>query len=275
MNYLLRLLQRFHQVIIFIVLFVASVWMYIDTSYYQKARFSKFACSIAGSVASQFWNLGQYMKFKEANISLREENIFLKNELERYKNELTRGGAIIRIDSLPGRSNTYISARVVDNTTNLRQNYIILNVGKNSGVNPGMGVVCAHGVVGIITSVLDNNSSVISMLNTNTKISARHKKSGAFGSLIWNGEDYRKVMLTDIPLHINLSIGDTIATSGYSALFPPDIPIGEIVDFEKDEGNVYSIDVELFADFKLLDYVYVVNVKDFSERNELEQMSHD
>lgn len=275
MNYLLRLLQRFHLVIIFILLFAASVWMYIDTSYYQKARFSKFACSIAGSVASQFWNLGQYMKFKEANIALREENISLKNELERYKNELGRGGVIQRIDSLPDRTNTFISARVVNNTTNLRQNFIILDVGKNDGVTQGMGVICAHGVVGIVTSVLDNNSSVISMLNTNTKISARHKKSGAFGSLIWNGEDYRKVMLTDIPLHINLSVGDTIATSGYSALFPRDIPIGEVVDFEKDDGNVYSIDVELFADFKMLDYVYVVSVKDFSERNELDQLSHD
>lgn len=275
MNYLLRFLQRFHSVLIFLLLLVASLWMYIETSYYQKARVGSFANRITGSVSSQFMSLGQYMKLKEANITLHEENIQLKNELERYKNILHRGGLYSRIDSLADKAYTYISARVVNNTTNRRYNYITLNVGLNEGINEGMGVACADGVVGVIASVSDNYATVLSMLNMYTKISAKHKKSGVFGSLLWNGENYQKVSLSDIPLHVQLEVGDTIVTSGYSALFPRDIPIGSIVDFEMDEGNVYNISVQLFADFKRLDYVYVVNATDNFERIQLEQQNHD
>lgn len=270
MNYLLRFLQRFHLVLIFLMLFVASFWLYVDTSYYQKASFGKFANRIAGSISTQFMSLGQYMRLKGTNLTLHEENILLKNELERYKNVLSRGGLISKVDSLADRTYTYISARVVNNSTSRHNNYITLNVGLDDGVHDGMGVVCADGVVGIVASASDNFATVISLLNSNTKISAKHKKSGAFGSLLWDGVDYREVLLTDIPLHVQLAQGDTVVTSGYSALFPRDIPIGAILHIAKDKGNAYSIGVQLYADFKRLDYVYVINATDNAERTQLE-----
>lgn len=275
MNNLLRFIQRFNHIVLFVLLFVLSVWLYIDTSYYQKAQFSRFAGRITAGVMSRVANVGQYVKLKETNVALSQENIALKNELERCKNVLQRGGLTVKVDSLSDRAYTYTPARVVKNSVGRRQNYITLNIGSNSGVIEGAGVVCANGVVGIVASVSPNFASVISLLNTSIKISVRHKKSGAFGSLVWDGENYREMLLTDIPLHVQLALGDTIATSGFSALFPRDIDIGSIVDFETNEGNVYSIEVQLFADFKRLDYVYVVNSTDYQERTQLEQQNHD
>ena len=34
--------------------------------------------------------------------------------------------------------------------------------------------------------------------------------------------------------------GDTIVTSGYSAVFPPDIPVGTIISHEKEHDGVHA-----------------------------------
>ena len=271
MNLIIRFLQRFHSVILFTLLFTAAIVMYVKTSYYQKAQFGRFATKIGGSLDQQFTTIGKYVRLKEQNIALRNENIELKNQIEAYKNALIENKITTTTDSLPDKIYTYKSAQVVKNQTSLQQNFITLNVGLKNGVKQGMGVVCANGIVGIVAATSKNYSSVISLLNTSIKISAKHKKTGAFGSLTWKGINYQRVSLTDIPLHINLQVGDTIVTSGYSAIFPENIPIGSIAKIETDEGNVYNLDIKLFVDFKLLNNVYVVNSKHHTERTQIDQ----
>lgn len=271
MNYLLRLLQRFHLVIIFLVLLGLAVWLYVNTTYYQKARFGKVAGWLSGAVSTQLVTLTNYLSLHETNANLHRENLVLKNQLERYKNVLLQRGQVPQFDSLASRAYSYISARVVNNSTHRQNNFITLDVGSADGVREGMGVVCADGVVGIVASLSQHYATAMSLLNSHIKISAKHSKSGSFGSIMWNGENYRHVAFDDIPLHVQLAVGDTVVTSGYSAIFPPNIPIGAIDEIANDVGNVYGIDIELYADFKRLEYVYVVNAVDHDERNALEQ----
>ena len=45
--------------------------------------------------------------------------------------------------------------------------------------------------------------------------------------MLWSGFNYRETTVDDIPNHANLNIGDTIISSGNSAIFPDGIAIGE------------------------------------------------
>jgi rod shape-determining protein MreC len=78
------------------------------------------------------------------------------------------------------------------------------------------------------------------------------------------------VVLSEIPQHVNLIVGDTIMTSGYSAIFPENIPLGTIEEFNLRGGNFYFAKVKLLADFKRIDNVYVVKSHQAIERNKLE-----
>lgn len=270
MSTLIRFLQRIHVLLLFLALLGLSLWLYISTSYYQKARFGRWALQLYGRVDERFTNIGHYVRMREANIGLRQENIALKNELERMRNreQWASAPAPMRGDTL---AYTYIPARVVNNTVNRQQNHITLNVGLREGVAPGMGVVSDDGAVGIIAVASAHFSVAISLLNTDMKISASHRRSRTFGSLRWPGLDYRRVRLSEIPLHVQLTVGDTVATSGHSAIFPRDVPIGTIVGYELDGGSAYRVDVLLFDDFRSLDYVYVVRSAEAAERRALEQ----
>ena len=99
----------------------------------------------------------------------------------------------------------------------------------------------------------------MSVLNNRWSISAKIKKNNYFGSLVWQGGDYRTASLREIPIHVNISKGDTVVTSGFSSIFPEGIMIGIIENFSRKEGdNYYTIDLSLAADFKSLAYVEVI-----------------
>jgi len=119
-------------------------------------------------------------------------------------------------------------------------------------------------------------STVISLLNTNLRVSAKIKKNNAFGSLSWDGVDHQEAVLYEIPYHIDISKGDTIITSGFSTIYPEGILIGTIKNFEVEGGNFYVIRVKLSTDFKRLTYVNVVSNLRKGEQIELEnQLDND
>ena len=170
---------------------------------------------------------------------------------------------------------TYVPARVINNSTNKQFNYIILDKGKNDGIEPDMAVVCNDGIVGVIKEVSENFSSAISFLNRNLQISAKIKKSGHFGPLEWTGTGHQKARLKDIPHNINIMLGDSVVTSGYSAIFPENYMIGRISDFSLKGGNYYEITVHLSTDFKSLRNVQVINNLYREEQLELENRNLD
>ena len=115
-------------------------------------------------------------------------------------------------------------------------------------------------IVGQVVKVTDHYSAVMSILNRNFRVSAKLKKSNFFGQLFWNGKSIDEVRLEEIPKHVNVHIGDTIVTSGYSVLFPENIMIGRVRKvYTQPEKNFLEIDVQLSADMNSLSHVYVVN----------------
>ena len=90
------------------------------------------------------------------------------------------------------------------------------------------------------------------MLNRDFKLSARIKSNGYYGSLSWDGKDYRYAVLNEIPQHVPVNDGDTIEATGFSAIFPEGAIVGTVSDFEKTGGDFYKIRVLLMTDFKKL-----------------------
>lgn len=269
MNSLLRFLERYYFLIIFLLLEGFSLWLLIDHNYYQKASFGSYSRGFISIIDNQFSSINNYLQLKQSNIELTVENVALRNEIARLKNKIETNKANI-IDSIGGVKFTYSNARVVNNSINKQNNYITLNIGANEGIRREMGVITKDGIVGVVASVSANFSTVISLLNTNLKVSAKHRRSGVFGSLYWNGINYREMVLSEIPQHVNLIQGDTIVTSGYSEIFPPDIPLGIIEEFALKDGSFYIVKVKLLSDFKRINNVYVIKSYEAEEKKLIE-----
>ena len=79
-------------------------------------------------------------------------------------------------------------------------------------------------------------------------------------------------VLNEIPQHVTINQGDTIETTGYSAIFPEGKMVGVVAGFEKEGGDFYKISVRLSTDFKKLNYVNVIGNMRKTEQKELEKL---
>jgi rod shape-determining protein MreC len=216
---------------------------------------------ITQGIETKMINARSYLHLQEINESLARENMTLRNRVQKLEKPDT---SVFRsvYDTLYNQQYSHTFDEVIDNSVNRQKNFFTINKGRRSGIVPDMSVISDNGVAGVVVGCSDNYSLVMSVLNLDFKLSARVKKNGYFGSLNWDGRNYRYASLAEIPQHVPLSVGDTIETTGYSAIFPEGVMVGIITEFERNGGDFYTIRVELATDFKNLQYVDVIgNIK--------------
>jgi rod shape-determining protein MreC len=271
MRNLLRFIIRYHFFFLFLLLETVSVILIVQYNNYQRAQSFNFSKSIQGSYYETFGGIREYLSLRQTNRDLYRENTLLRNQMDRLARNLettSNGG----YDSIPHRQYSYIPARVINNTVNKQFNFITLNKGRHHGIEPEMAVIAPNGVVGVVYTASGNYSTVIPMINRSFGLSAKILKNGYFGSLSWAGSGYQEAILEEIPFHVEIQPGDTIVTSGYSAIFPEGITVGIIAEFEA-RANFYTISVDIAVDYKNLQYVNVIRNLLQDERRELERIS--
>jgi len=283
MKNLFRLIYRYHVVLLFVLLETLSLSMVVTYNNYQRATFFDSSNFITGTLFEKFSSIFQIFQFKQVNIKMAEENAILRAALQEHLLKSNPGTyhasdsiylPRIAKDSSIRAVYRFSTARVINNSVNQQHNFITINKGRHDGVKPDMGVIANGQVVGLVTNVSENFSTVISLLNSRWKISAKIKRNDYFGSLSWDGKDYRRVQLNEIPYHVPVQNGDTVVSTGYSSSFPEGLIIGTISDFSIGTGsNFYKIEVMLAADFKNLVVVGLVENKQLNEIKQLESIN--
>jgi rod shape-determining protein MreC len=76
----------------------------------------------------------------------------------------------------------------------------------------------------------------------------------------------------DVSKYKKVVKGDTIVTSDYNAVYPPNVPIGIVAKVGlQDDGTFHDIRVMLLTRFSTLRYVYVIENKFAGQQAKLEQ----
>lgn len=238
----------------FIALEVISIVMIVENSILQRYLI------LDGIRSTQvfFWKRSEgirdFFSLRAYNQALQEENAALRGKLSQIQ-YLQEAASVT--DSTLGLYK-WIPASIIKNNPNKQHNYLILNRGAKDGVETEMGVVTHNSIVGVVGAVSDNYCYVISFMNKSQKASAMIAGTSEFGLLTWNGTDGKSATLSHIPLSSTAAVGDTVCTSGYSTIYPPDIPVGTITDVNAVSGMYKDMGVNLFQDLHSLKYVYIV-----------------
>ena len=244
----------------FILLEIAACSMLKHSGSLQDIWVSKASHRFMAWVWGGFDNIGHYFSLKSENEFLADENAALLESLQRSQ-DLVRTAmenGMLNDTTLVFSGFSNIPASIVKISRNNQHNYFILNKGYEDGVRPQSGVITSSGIVGIIDAVDKHYSYGLSFMNTGINISARLGNEGAVGPLVWDGINSDGAVLKEVPLQYKYSPGDTVWTSGYSSLFPSDIPLGIAGSSKVVNGAVNEIEVKLFQNFSTVRYVTVV-----------------
>lgn len=272
MKNIIKLILKYHFTIIFILLEFVSFSLIVEHNRYQRTVFFRHTSSFFCYISSYVTDIQEYFFLKAENEKLVEENTRLKNNIEQFR----QTQPYFSPDTAKTeRYYIYYQAQTINSSFNKTKNYITLNKGENDGLRKEMAVCSPEGVVGIVQNISNHYAVVLPLINVNMRISAKIKKNGYYGSLQWDGNDYRYSYLNDIPFHVSVEQGDTIVTSGFSSIFPEGELIGFVETVDKETANFLSIKVKLATDFKKQSEVYVIENTRKEEKQALEAESYD
>jgi rod shape-determining protein MreC len=255
-----KVFSELGNLILFLLLEGISFYLIITFNDAQAKIYHNTINVISGNVSNQASNIRGYFSLKEQNNILLKENAKLKAKLFNLAEKQGAKPEDLDLKVTQNQIFNLVSARVVNNSISLRNNFLSLNKGRKAGITENQGVIGENGIIGITKAVNDNYTTVMSIFNSQTKISARIKDKGYFGSLVWNNNgDVRYMTLNDIPKHVPIKLGDKVETSGYSNLFPSGINLGKIVGKRIPPGSsTYELKVKLYQDMTKIKFAYVV-----------------
>ncbi len=224
------------------------------------------ANEVTGKFYKQYNNLEYYFQLKKTNDSLIKANEKLYNKLRQdFEMPDTANLSVIdtvKIDSLEKyRKYLYMHAKVISNSVNLPNNYIQLSRGALQGVTNDLGVIdLNNAVVGTVINTSNNYAVVMSLLHMQSNISAKLKKTGEEGAVVWDGKLANVVLFRGISKSVKVLLGDTVVTSGFTDRFPYGLLIGKVsqVLVEK-ASNTYTLKIKTAANFYNVQFVYVIN----------------
>lgn len=258
MRNLLVFLRKHYFTLLFLLLEIVSLSLFFNFNEFQNTALYNVSSTFTGVINITYRNISEYFSLRKTNQTLVEEMAKLHARLPDayYKSDVY---SFYRNDTVYQLQYRYISAKVVSNTTNMRNNFIMINKGSLQGVRNHMGVIIGNRIVGQVVSVSPHFSWLMSMLNKDSKISGKFKKNNQLVNVEWPGGNYRYGSVKEIPKHVNIQKGDTIITSGNSEIFPEGILIGTISDYTVATDENFNYGTILFStDFNSLGYVEIV-----------------
>lgn len=275
MRNLLNFFIRYGAWFLFVFYAAISCFLLFQRSPFQHHVYLTSANAVVSGVYDVAANVTGYINLRDINADLQRRTADLESEVialrehNRALRQQLLQDSLRTTDSL-GRFR-FILATVVNNSVVNPYNYITVNKGRLDSIQPEMGVMDQNGVVGVVNTVSDHHARIISLLNPNFRLSCKLRGNDAFGSLVWDGKSPYEAILEELPKQVRFHKGDTIITSGYSAVFPEGIPVGTIIGSTRGEDdNFNTLRIKLLTDFSTLSTVKVISNRNIADIRQAE-----
>jgi len=202
--------------------------------------------------------------------AVKQENEALKVELERLKKEnrelqeyKVKNEELVRLLDIKNQFSEYepIGANIIAKDPGNWFNTFKIDRGINEGIHKNSPVINADGLVGRVAASQPFSSQVISLIDTNTTVSAKIIRTRdpvrIRGDLSLINEGL--CIMDYISPDSNIQVGDTVETSGLGGIYPKGIMIGTVIEIREisSEANRYAL-VRPSVDFRRLEDVLVL-----------------
>lgn len=154
-----------------------------------------------------------------------------------------------------------VYAKVITRSYDNWSETFVINRGSADGIKEKQTVIAADGLVGYISEVQENTSTVTTILDPAGAVSIEISNINALALVKgdFSLKNSGKVKLTNIPIDTELAVGETVYSSGIGELYKKGIPVGTIKEVvsKKNDIDRYAI-VDIFVDIDSLTMVGII-----------------
>jgi rod shape-determining protein MreC len=152
---------------------------------------------------------------------------------------------------------SYKAASVIGRDPSPFLRYVIINVGSNEGVLPGMPVVTDKGLVGRVDAVIAEAARVQLVTDAASAVDVRLQASNTEAML--EGSVTGELSLNMISQDAVIQAGDVVLTSGLGGTYPPNLLVGQVVSIRKLQSELFQqAAIQPNVDFTRLQFVLVI-----------------
>jgi rod shape-determining protein MreC len=196
---------------------------------------------------------------RQRNAELEAEVASLQTQIIELQQQVTETNVLSALLDF-ARANpsySYKAAAVIGRDPSPFLRYVIINIGSNEGILPGMPVVTDKGLVGRVDAVIAEAARVQLVTDAASAVNVRVQASNTEAMLV--GSITGDLSLDMIPQDAIVQVGDVVLTSGLGGSYPPNLLVGQVV-------SVRNLEYELFqqaaiqpnVDFGRLQFVLVI-----------------
>ena len=245
-----------HFIFIIFVFFSFSLLFQNDNSniHIIRGKFSDKFSLISSPLA---W-IRSMTRLEKETENLRLKNIQLTLKMQSMLNENDKYKSLLELLQFKEDSNLeLLAAKVVNSGSSANLSSITLDIGSNDGIRVGQAVLVPEGVIGK-TIIVGKKSSVVQIMNDiNYRLSVRVLPSGTAGILNYLKDDIFEVR--ELQKNSNISIGDKVVTSGFSQIYPINLPVGEVIEVINERGSFQKVaKIRIVSNLGGLLHVFIV-----------------
>ncbi|MEA1947498.1 MAG: rod shape-determining protein MreC [Thermodesulfobacteriota bacterium] len=154
-------------------------------------------------------------------------------------------------------ANKVIAAEVIGKDPSPWFKTIMINKGKDNGVEKGAAVVIPQGIVGQVAEVSTHNSKVLLIIDHSSAVDALVQRTRARG--IIKGTSSDRCLFKYVLRKKGVAVGDTVVSSGLDGVFLKGLPVGHVSGVIRPISGIFQeVSVTPYVDFEKLEEVLVV-----------------
>lgn len=268
-KFLKRFISQFKEYFLLVFLIIISLSILASNEKPQVKRIRTFALGSFAVINEVVNSIFSFFQSDDSIDELKKKNAELILSLNRLNNyELENKNLRSLLNFKDSASYPLLYADVISKLVNKVQGYFIINRGSSEGVKIGMPVLDDEGLIGVISETAGKYSVVKTLYNSNLNIAVTIQSINVDGVLSWNGTE---LIIKNIPSTYNVNVGDSVYTSDFSSVFPPEIPVGEVSKKETISlGLLHTLSIKPYTDIYSVNNLFVLMTVTSKEINNLE-----
>ena len=207
----------------------------------------------SGSVAdtiSAYWNAGQQ------NAALREEVEIARIRLAEAQSVVAENDRLKALLALAeGEVEPVATTRLIGSSATSSRRFAYLGVGRVDGIEVGMPVRSARGVVGRVLEVARRSARVLLLTDTESVLPVRRASDDTVAFAEGRGDGFLRVRLINLGLN-PLKEGDIFVTSGAGGYYRPGVAVAVLTELTPDGGLARLIAEPSATDFVNVEPVF-------------------
>ncbi len=249
--------------ILIIILLILSILIFINSAIFPIKFLSSIVQSAVSAPKSFFYNLKAGGNSEDAEVAkVKKENQQLSQKLINY-NRVMRDNQALRsqFETTQTHDFSLLPARILGFEGSLfSPATLVIDKGSRDNIKNGMGVVSANNLVGKVTKVLQNYSTVTLVVNDSFKTLAKTSDNSSAG-VAHGGSDF--IIFERVNVSDNISKSKILVTSGdindKGIGIPPDLVIGKILSVNRSPSLPFqTAKIQPVIDFGRLEMVFIV-----------------